>query len=464
MSASINKELLSTISKEIAWNYKIVPKGTESNKLEVYIAKETIKNKEEIEFLIDKEIVCFLKESNEILELLQIHYTDNSRNEGREDVYDSNIKIVNLIIEAKRNRCSDIHLECSAKEGRIRFRVDGQLMTKYKIPVSKYSNIINQVKIQSNLDISEKRLPQDGRILIEESDEKFDVRVSTSPSIHGEKIVLRILKQDATNITIENVGFDEIQLSIIKNQLLKPHGLVLISGPTGSGKTTTLYSFLNVLNKSSNNILTIEDPVEYTLDGLNQVQLKEDIGLTFTKALKSFLRQDPDIIVVGEIRDEDTAKIAVRAALTGHLVLSTIHTNSATETYFRLLDMGIPEYLIKSCLNVSISQRLIRLLCINCKKQSVNTHQEINEIYSSLSPENHFCDAVGCSLCNYSGYKGRKAIFELAVFKYSDLNSKEEPEPKTSNLSLVNSSLKQQAIKLLNSGETSIEEIYSLII
>ena len=269
---------------------------------------------------------------------------------------------------------SDIHFEAFEHTRRVRFRIDGKLLERYVIPTEEYPKIINQLKVKSGLDIAEKRLPQDGRININTPTESYDIRVSSLPTLHGEKLVLRLLSKDAANIQLDNLGFTYEELIRYKNSVKNQNGIVLISGPTGSGKTTTLYATLKLLNTNATNILTIEDPIEYTLDGINQVQLKENIGLNFAKSLRTFLGQDPDIIMVGEIRDVDTANMAVRASLTGHLVLSTIHTNSAWSTISRLIDMGVPSFLIASTLKVSVAQRLVRKLCKHCKiKSTVST-------------------------------------------------------------------------------------------
>ena len=273
------------------------------------------------------------------------------------------------MITAKNYGSSDIHIEPYEKYSRVRFRIDGHLIEQFKVNQSQYPQIVNQVKIKAGLDISQKRLSQDGRIAINAEGNEFDIRVSCLPTLHGEKIVMRILKRDTSDINLEHLGFTKKELQVYKEGIKNPNGIILISGPTGSGKTTTLYGTLKLLNEESRNITTIEDPIEYTLEGINQVQLKEDIGFDFPSALRTFLRQDPDIIMVGEIRDEKTANMAIKAALTGHLVFSTIHTNSAWATISRLIDMNIPPFLIASTLKISMAQRLVRKLCPKCKKE-----------------------------------------------------------------------------------------------
>lgn len=289
--------------------------------------------------------------------------------------------LTDLIGEAFDEYASDIHFEPYEERCRIRLRIDGKLIEKYVLDRSGYASIVNQIKIMANLDISERRLPQDGRILYHRGDRKFDLRVSSLPTIYGEKVVLRLLTRHAELLELSNLGFSERQLADYESAIARPHGMALITGPTGSGKSTTLYATLRRLNRESGNILTIEDPVEYTLEGVNQVQLKEEIGLTFGAALRTFLRQDPDIIMLGEIRDADTAAMAIRSSLTGHLVFSTIHTNSAWGSVSRLRDMGVHPYLLSGTLVLCAAQRLVRLLCPDCKKEAELTESEYEQIY-----------------------------------------------------------------------------------
>lgn len=289
--------------------------------------------------------------------------------------------LTDLIGEAFDEYASDIHFEPYEERCRIRLRIDGKLIEKYVLDRSGYASIVNQIKIMANLDISERRLPQDGRILYHRGDRKFDLRVSSLPTIYGEKVVLRLLTRHAELLELSNLGFSERQLADYESAIARPHGMALITGPTGSGKNTTLYATLRRLNRESGNILTIEDPVEYTLEGVNQVQLKEEIGLTFGAALRTFLRQDPDIIMLGEIRDADTAAMAIRSSLTGHLVFSTIHTNSAWGSVSRLRDMGVHPYLLSGTLILCAAQRLVRLLCPDCKKEAELTESEREQVY-----------------------------------------------------------------------------------
>ncbi len=371
-----------------------------------------------------------------------------------------------LITEAKTLGSSDIHLESYEEKCRVRFRIDGHLVERYAIGVEDFPVIVNKIKIRANLDIAEKRLPQDGRIHFHTSGQKFDIRVSVLPTLYGEKVVLRLLSNDATGIEIERLGFSKRELEDYTQAIKRPHGIVLISGPTGSGKTTTLYATLRILNKRSTNILTIEDPIEYTLEGINQVQLKESIGLTFSSALRTFLRQDPDVIMVGEIRDVETARMAIRAALTGHLVLSTIHTNSAWGIVSRLIDMDIPGYLIAGILNTAVAQRLLRLLCNECKSSiSFDPVLFPRGFVPPKEVKEHFT-ACGCEHCHFTGYKGRKAIYEVITLD-SDLmelirmgGSNVHEMLKQKNISLLSTS----AFELFQRGETSLDEAYPVLL
>jgi Type II secretory pathway, ATPase PulE/Tfp pilus assembly pathway, ATPase PilB len=329
------------------------------------------------------------------------------------------VKAVNAIIaEAINLGASDIHIEPMEKELKIRFRVDGILRTYIRWPSNIKDAIAARIKIMSHLDISEKRLPQDGRIRFKVNNKKYDLRVSTLPTVYGEKIVMRI--QDAEsylNVKLENLGFEEDDLKLVREAIYSPWGMVLVTGPTGSGKTTTLYSALMERNTDDVNIMTAEDPVEVSIQGINQVHVKEEIGLTFATALRAFLRQDPDIILVGEIRDRETAEIAVKAALTGHLVFSTLHTNDAPSTITRLVDIGVDRFLVSTAVHTIIAQRLIRKLCNNCK-QPANYTPEVLKTFGfsdeDIQTGQFFVHhPKGCDKCGGTGYKGRTAVHEI---------------------------------------------------
>ncbi len=330
------------------------------------------------------------------------------------------VKLVNLILtDAVKRGASDIHMEPYEKEYRVRFRIDGMLQAIMSPPMKLKDAITSRIKIMAKLDISEKRLPQDGRIMLKMQingrRKQLDYRVSTLPTLWGEKVVMRLLDKENLRLDMTKLGFEQESLEKFQRAVLRPFGMVLVTGPTGSGKTNTLYSSISLLNKPDTNIMTAEDPVEFQLAGVNQVQMKEQIGLNFAAALRSFLRQDPNIILVGEIRDFETAEIAIKAALTGHLVLSTLHTNGAPETISRLMNMGIEPFLVATSVHLICAQRLVRRICAGCKEEVDLPPQALIE--AGYTPEEAKVGRVfkgkGCSTCNGSGYKGRAGLYEV---------------------------------------------------
>ena len=330
------------------------------------------------------------------------------------------VRLVNvMLVDSLRRGASDIHLEPYEKEMRIRFRIDGMLYDIMHPPLKLRDALISRIKIMAKLDISEKRLPQDGRIKIkvkvDDRSRELDFRVSTLPTLFGEKVVLRLLDKDKLMLDMTKLGFEPESLTKFKRNIEKPYGMVLVTGPTGSGKTNTLYSALQSLNTIETNIMTAEDPVEFNLMGINQVQVKEQIGLTFAAALRSFLRQDPNIILVGEIRDFETAEIAIKAALTGHMVLSTLHTNDAPSTISRLINMGIEPFLVATSVNLIQAQRLIRRVCKDCKVESHVPAEALLEVGFSAEEvaEMKTYKGAGCDTCNGTGYKGRVGLYEV---------------------------------------------------
>ncbi len=380
------------------------------------------------------------------------------------------IKLVNLVLsEALTRGASDIHIEPYEKEYRIRFRIDGVLHTIMNPPLKLKDAVTSRVKIMSKLDISEKRLPQDGRIMLKLSKDgkkkELDFRVSTLPTLFGEKIVLRLLDKENLRLDMTKLGFEQESLDKFEKAILKPYGMVLVTGPTGSGKTNTLYSSIARLNQPDTNIMTAEDPVEFQLPGINQVQMKEQIGLNFAAALRSFLRQDPNIILVGEIRDFETAEISVKAALTGHLVLSTLHTNDAPSTISRLMNMGIEPFLVATSVHLICAQRLVRRICTGCKEQQDLPPQALIEIgYTPTeAKKNKVFKGKGCDRCNGTGYKGRVGLYE--VMEITD-DMRELILVGASALELKKKAIEQGMITLRRSGlikiadgQTTIEEV-----
>ncbi len=328
------------------------------------------------------------------------------------------IRLVDKIIGgAIKMGASDIHIEAFEREAKIRYRLDGVLREIDTLPKSLHKPIISRIKILSNMDIAERRLPQDGRIGVKSEDRAVDLRVSSLPTHYGEGIVMRILDRSSVRFTLDELGFSEETDRVFKAQINRPNGIVLVTGPTGSGKSTTLYAALNAILSPEKKILTIEDPIEYNLYGVNQTQVKPEIGFTFASSLRSFLRHDPDIIMVGEMRDAETAQIAIEAALTGHLVLSTLHTNDAVGAVTRLIDMEIPPFLIASTLNCALAQRLVRKICSYCKIKKDPTPEELGLLKEyGISPEGvEWVKGEGCSNCGQTGYKGRVGIYEVVV-------------------------------------------------
>jgi type IV pilus assembly protein PilB len=460
----ITQDNLHLISSDLANHYKILPKNTTGNILGLFIDTQLESNdiKDELELLLGKEIQFHPSNSSDIEKALSMYYRkDREANVSKSLNIDKSDFLENLLYEAKSLKSSDIHFEIYESLARIRFRIDGQLIERYKVEKDNYLELINKVKIKSKLNITEKRLPQDGRI----TNESFDIRVSILPTLYGEKIVMRLLGQDASNIDLSTLGLEKEELESYLEAVKKPNGIILISGPTGSGKTTTLYATLRLLNDSRRNIVTVEDPIEYTLKGINQVQLKEDIGLTFASALKSFLRQDPDIIMLGEIRDPETALMAIRASLTGHLVLSTIHTNSAIGTIARMIDMGIPSYLIAETLNLSVAQRLVRKLCADCKTEVPCKTEDFPLNFEFPYTIKNYYKPVGCNKCYHTGYSGRRAIYEVLNIDFKTataIKSNSVNELFQNNKDYK--SLSDKAFDIFAEGETSLEEIYSILI
>ncbi len=377
------------------------------------------------------------------------------------------IKLVNrLMMQAFRERASDIHVEPYQAEVRIRFRVDGILHDVLGIPKRIQSAVISRIKVMANLNIAEKRLPQDGRIGIKLGDHSVDLRVSTVPTANGERLVMRILDKSSVLYGLEELGFYPDDMDIINMLLKQEHGIILVTGPTGSGKTTSLYSMLSKLNSPDKNILTIEDPIEYQLKGIGQIPVNTKVGVTFASGLRSIVRQDPDIILVGEIRDLDTAEIAIQAALTGHLVFSTLHTNDSATAITRLIDMGIEPFLVTSSLNAIVAQRLCRKICTDCRQPYYPENESLHEIglvRERLLADGHLYRGAGCMECLNTGYKGRIGIYEILVMS----DSMKTTVLKTSDSNLIKRqaieeglhTLREDGARKVSDGVTTIEEV-----
>jgi type IV pilus assembly protein PilB len=399
------------------------------------------------------------------LELVQVHDVDTSMSGQDAPV----IQLVNSILsEGIRKNASDIHFEPYEKRVRVRMRVDGVMHEVVQVPLEMKRAVTARFKIMSRMDIGEQRVPQDGRIKLKASGAEIDFRVNSMPTLFGEKIVLRMLGKGNLQLDLKKLGFEQQQLDVFKKGIGAPNGLVLVTGPTGSGKTTTLYSALAELNVISDNISTAEDPVEYNLEGINQVQINKETGLTFASVLRALLRQDPDTILVGEIRDYETAEVAIQAALTGHLVLSTLHTNDAPSTITRLVNMGVEPFLVVASLNTIVAQRLLRTLCSKCKVEFPVPEKKVIELGFSAEQAKtiKFFAAKGCPICNMTGYKGRVAIYEVMDFsptiKEMVLKGETVMELKRQAMREGMRTLRISALSKAAEGKTTLEEAISL--
>jgi type IV pilus assembly protein PilB len=490
---NINPELLKLIPADLARKYLVFPLSQRGTTLIIAMADPSnIFAIDDIKFLTGYRVEALAAAESAIKEVLDEYYDTSASlselvshmdGEGVEFIEDGEqidvtelksaseeapvIKLVNgMISDAIKKGASDIHVEPYEKVFRIRFRIDGVLYDTMNPPIKFKNAIISRLKIMSKLDIAERRLPQDGRIKIKlDRDRDVDLRVSVLPTLFGEKVVLRLLDKSSLQLDMTKLGFEEDDLEKFHHAINQPFGMVLVTGPTGSGKTTTLYSALSELNKISTNISTAEDPVEYNLMGINQVQIHEEIGLTFANALRAFLRQDPDIILVGEVRDYETAEIAIKSALTGHLVLSTIHTNDAPSTINRLLNMGVEPFLISSSVILVIAQRLVRMVCPECKTSVTLPEQAFIDL--GVKPEEFhnipLYKGTGCKSCSNTGYKGRIAIYEIMPvnenLKELILRGASTTELKKEAVATGMSTLRKSAIKKMKQGLTTVEEV-----
>ena len=489
---NIPKEVAALIPLDIMHKYQAIPFGIMGNTLNVAMADPgNLFVIDDIRFLTRKNIQVHVASDNIIRKVIGTHFAaDESLDDvlgmlkeeidvdivqsmeemdaSMEDAAETApvVKLINLILmDAIRKQASDIHMEPYEKTMRVRFRIDGVLYEVMRPPTHLKNALISRIKIMSRLDIAERRLPQDGRIKLRAKGREMDFRVSVMPTLFGEKVVLRLLDKGSLQLDMTKLGFEEIQYKNFREAIYMPFGMVLVTGPTGSGKTTTLYSALSELNKVSHNISTAEDPIEYNLTGINQVQVHESIGLSFAAALRSFLRQDPDIIMVGEIRDFETAEIAVKAALTGHLVLSTLHTNDAPSTINRLLNMGVEAFLVASAVNLVLAQRLVRRVCNECKvveQVPPETLLDLGVLDEELGSFECY-HGTGCPVCNDTGYRGRIALYEVMPLhdqiRELVLMGASAAEIKKESIRLGMTTLRRSGLNKLKEGVTSIEEV-----
>ena len=476
---TLEKKLISYLPANIALTHRIIPLKQDSGKL-------TLGTDDPLNFLAQKNLEAIIGSDIE-LELLRSLDMDKALDslyaskkvkgldlgKASEDINVTKgaedapiIKLVNLIInEAVKERASDIHVEPLEKKFRVRYRIDGVLHEVPGPPKRLEGSVISRIKIMAGMDIAEKRLPQDGRIKMVSDKKELDLRVSSLPSIHGESIVMRILDKTSFFVGLEDVGFLPKEKKDFEKLINLPNGMILVTGPTGSGKTTTLYATLSHINQKDRKVIMIEDPVEYQLDGVNQVQVKPQIGLTFASGLRSMLRQAPDIIMVGEIRNLETAQIAVQSALTGHLIFSTLHTNDACGAITRLIDMGVKPYLASSTVQGVLAQRLVRTICPSCREAYKPSEEEAKIL--SLSPEEvnslKLYRGKGCPTCAYTGYKGRMGIFELFIMtdeaRELVLNNSSSTELNKKAKESGMKGLKEDGLNKVKRGYTTVEEV-----
>lgn len=479
----INRDVAAAIPATLAERYQVIPIKKEGKKLTLAMVDPTnFFAVDDVQMVTGCDVAPVIAAEREILRAINESYgvkeiMEKAVNKLRPDdavlatelqtADDAPvISIVNsLITQAIKERASDIHVEPQDKHVRVRFRVDGVLREVITFPKHTHAAIISRIKIMSEMDIAEKRLPQDGRIKIQEQGREIDIRVSTLPTILGEKAVMRILDKKAVILDIKGLGFSADNLMRYRRLFSQSYGMVLVTGPTGSGKTTTLYSTLTEVNAPGKNIITVEDPVEYRLDGINQVQVNHKAGLTFANGLRSILRQDPNIVMVGEIRDVETADIAIRAALTGHLVFSTLHTNDAPGAVTRLIDMGIEPFLVSSSVLGVVAQRLVRVICPDCK-QTFNPEADSPErLFLGASPEQELrlFRGAGCHRCGHTGYRGRMSIHEVMTVSTTirELVNKRASSDELAAAARSEGmrTMREDGILKAQEGLTSIEEI-----
>ncbi len=441
----IDSQAVGLISESITRRYQIIPYRFDPKESAIYIGTEEPSNTSIIDFLekkTGKKIILTLADKEQIVKMLDLSYSQGLSPEVRDALKEytpeqdsetqiNNVqlqqapiaKIVSTILDfSVKGRASDIHIEPEETRTKVRYRIDGILQEKLSLPKTIHEALVSRIKILSEMKIDEKRIPQDGRFTFKSKNDEVDLRVSTLPTVFGEKVVMRLLKKTGGIPSLADLGFGGPQLKELEEAIVRPYGIILITGPTGSGKTTTLYSILSRLNKPTVNIVTLEDPVEYQIAGINQVQINVQAGLTFATGLRAFLRQDPNIILVGEVRDKETTQLAIQAALTGHLVFSTLHTNNAATAIPRLIDLGAESFLIASVLTAILAQRISRKICPYCKesfKASEEIAANIKAVLGPLFPKKYETEPIllskgkGCHECNQTGYLGRIAIFEI---------------------------------------------------
>ncbi|EGO88101.1 Flp pilus assembly complex ATPase component TadA [Clostridium botulinum C] len=482
----IDRKAILSVPASIAKKYTLIPIGFSHGKISVVMWDPlNIFAIDDVKIATNLQVEVLLATRSEINKAIEKYYSDQYVNEAAEELYNEKnetevdkfnvsfdndlksapaVKMVDYLFKsAIESRASDIHIEPYEDIVRIRYRIDGVLHETTKFSKKSMPPLITRIKIMSNMNIAEKRLPQDGRILMKIDGKEVDFRVSVLPTVNGEKIVIRILRRESYSLGKQKLGMSKEELKVLDNIIKHPHGIVLVTGPTGSGKSTTLYTILNDLNSQEENIITVEDPVEYMIKGINQVNVNVKSGLTFATGLRAILRQDPDIIMIGEIRDSETAQIAVRAAITGHLVLSTIHTNDASSSVIRLVDMGVQPYLVASSLCGVISQRLVRKICPRCKTSYIATNYEKQILGIDDKIKIQLYKGKGCGFCKGRGYSNRIGVYEMLEFtkEHKNLILMQCDSDAIRDLSIKKGmkTLKQRCIDLVLEGVTTIDEL-----
>lgn len=488
-SIEFDNKTLNLVTENLCRRHILIPFGFKNNKIQIAMSDPlNIFAIDDVNISTGIEPEIYISSKSDIQKFIDLNYsteqvskaaqeltkeTLESKNiaDNIEEIDDvKNAPVVKMIDYMFRNsiemRASDIHIELFEKEIRIRYRIDGELQTVNTLGIESLAPLVARIKILAGLNIAEKRVPQDGRIITRVGNNDVDLRVSILPVVSGEKIVIRILNRSSYKLGKEHLGMNENNLNKLKNIISNPHGIVLVTGPTGSGKSTTLYTVLNELNSDDVNIVTIEDPVEYTLDGINQVNVNSKSGMTFASGLRSILRQDPDIVMIGEIRDEETAQIAIKAAITGHLVLSTLHTNDSASSITRLIDMGIEPYLVSTSICGVIAQRLVRRICPNCKEAYEATDYEKKILIGNIEENLILYKGQGCGHCNGTGYLGRIGAYEIMDItrKHRDLINETKNPNVLKDLSLENgmTTLGQECKELVLKGITTINELATI--
>lgn len=484
--AAINPDIARSIPEALAKKYNLIPINIEHDKIIVAMSNPlNIFAIDDVKFSTGYEVVPVIALKDEIRKLIDKYYSKQNAERAVEDLKNEYnipaaketssdfidevnnapaVRLVNSIIaQAVKSRVSDIHIEPYETFVKIRFRIDGQLQEVMRAARQTFSAIITRIKIISNLNIAEKRLPQDGRVMLTVDGKDVDMRISILPTVFGEKIVMRVLNRSSFIVSKQELGMNSDDLKKVENLISTPHGIILITGPTGSGKSTTLYTLLNELNTVNKNIITIEDPVEYMIEGINQVHVNTKVGLTFASGLRSILRQDPDVIMVGEIRDTETAEIAIRAAITGHLVLSTLHTNDAPSSVTRLVDMGIQPFLVSSSLIGSIAQRLVRKICKNCKYSYEPDDNERQLLDIKPGHDIILYKGKGCNMCGQTGYYSRIGIYEVMEFtrEHREALGRNVRVEELRDISIRAGmkTLRQSCVELVLKGITTVDEL-----